>query len=262
MDESVRLSVIAADEAEALHGVEEFHRSRRFLAGQLALRSTAAGAAAEITTIFARCPFLNRKRIAFDLEVGCRDTAATIHQREFERLAFGQAGQSRLLNCRDMDEHVFAAIVAYDEAEAFLAVEELYDALAFADHLGGHSAAPGAAEAAATTTAAVAAATISAATAAAAAIRRTVAAAEAATIAVITAAAAAIRRSIAAAEAATITIAGAEIIFTETVALVSAAPAAIPTASFIKTHAFKVFPAPVTLLEPPRWAERANGLGA
>jgi hypothetical protein len=37
-----------------------------------------------------------------------------------------------------MDEHVVGAIVNLNEAEAFLAIEEFNDALAFADYLGRH----------------------------------------------------------------------------------------------------------------------------
>jgi hypothetical protein len=53
-----------------------------------------------------------------------------------------------------MNEHVLAAIVADDESEAFLGIEELHDALAFADHLGRHSAAAAATESTAAATAA------------------------------------------------------------------------------------------------------------
>ena len=63
---------------------------------------------------------LDRERIALDLEVGRRDPAAAIDERELERLALGEAGQARLLDRADVDEHVLAAIVADDEAEALL----------------------------------------------------------------------------------------------------------------------------------------------
>src|SRR4030095_10696095 len=52
MDESVRLAIVAADEAEALHGVEELDGALGLLAGQLALR--AAIAAAEAAAFRAR----------------------------------------------------------------------------------------------------------------------------------------------------------------------------------------------------------------
>ena len=105
-----------------------------------------------------RAAILDRERIALDLEVGRRDPAAAIHQGEFERLAFGQAGQARLLDRADMDEHVLAAIVADDEAEALLAVEEFDDALGLADDLRGHAAAAAAAAAEPAAAAAAAAA--------------------------------------------------------------------------------------------------------
>src|SRR5687767_12757615 len=78
VNERVRLSIVATDEAEALHRVEELDRSRSLFAGQLTLR-TAAVAAAEAAAglaILARRAFLDRKRIAFDLEVGRRDAPA------------------------------------------------------------------------------------------------------------------------------------------------------------------------------------------
>jgi hypothetical protein len=137
----------------------------RLFAGQLTLRAAAVAArgAAEAAAAFAglarRRTIGNRHRLAVDLEVGRRDAAAAIHQRELERLAVGEAGEAGLLDCRDVHEHVFAAVIANNEAEALLAVEELNDALALADDLGRHSAAARAAEAAATTAAEAAATT-------------------------------------------------------------------------------------------------------
>ena len=185
--------------------------------------------------IVARRPLRNRQRIAIDLEVGRRNPAAAIDEGEFERLAFGEAGEARLLDRRDVDEHVLAAIVADDEAEALLAVEEFDDAFAFADDLRGHSAAAArsAAAEAAATTAATAAAITAAATAAAIAITAA------------TAAAAAIRRAIAAAEAAPIaTVTAAIALFAETFALVSAAPAALSATPSVETHELNTFPRP------------------
>jgi ribosomal protein L18 len=98
-------------------------------------------------------------RLAFDLEVAGRNASAAVHERELERLALGQAGEARLLDRRDVHEHILAAIIADDEAEALLAVEEFDDALGLADHQGGHAAAAAAATAAkAATTAAAKAA--------------------------------------------------------------------------------------------------------
>jgi hypothetical protein len=59
---------------------------------------------------------------------------------KLERLALGQAGEAGLLDRRDVHEHVLAAVIAHDEAEALLPVEEFDDALGLADHLGGHAA--------------------------------------------------------------------------------------------------------------------------
>jgi hypothetical protein len=50
-----------------------------------------------------------------------------------------------------VDEHVLTAAILLDETEAFVRVEELYGAGAFADDLGGHSAATAAARTTATT---------------------------------------------------------------------------------------------------------------
>ena len=120
---------------------------------------------------------------------GRRNPPAAIHQSEFERLAVGQIGQAGLLDRGDVHEHILAAIVANDEAEALLRVEEFDDALAFANDLGRHAATRAAAAAAAEATAA-AAATV-AATAAAAIATAAAAAAEAAAAIAVTATAAA-----------------------------------------------------------------------
>src|SRR3546814_473861 len=119
VDKGIGLAVVAADEAEALHRVEELDGSEGLFAGQLTLRP-----AAKVAAILARRPFRDGKRLALDLEIGRRDTAAAVDEREFERLAFRQAGEARLLDRRDVHEDILAAIVANDEAEAFLAVEE------------------------------------------------------------------------------------------------------------------------------------------
>ena len=192
------------------------------LAGQLALRAAAAARA-----VARRAAILDRERIALDLEVGRRHPAAAIDEGEFERLAFGQAGQPGLLDRADMDEHVLAAIVADDEAEALLAVEEFDDALGLADDLGGHAAAGAGAAAAEPAAAAAAAAAIAAAAAAAA---EAVAAAAIAAATAAEAVAAAPLSESAAAEAA---------VFTETVALVSAAPAALSAAPSVETHLYQ-----------------------
>jgi hypothetical protein len=132
-----------------------------------------------------------------------------------------------------VNEHVFAAIVAYDEAEAFLAIEEFDDAGAFTDHLGRHAATAAAAgETAAAATAAEAA------TAARRAEAATTAAAEA-----ITAAATAAEAVTATTEAAAILKATTEAaLVAETVPFVPATTAAVATASSVETHALLIFP--------------------
>ncbi|MDR6114031.1 hypothetical protein QE360_001000 [Sphingomonas sp. SORGH_AS789] len=242
VNERVGLAVVALNEAEALHRVEELDRASRLLAGQLALRGaaettgrTAAGTAVTVAaeaafTRFAGRAILDRKRLAFDLQLGGRDAAAAIDEREAERLAFRQAGQAGLFDRRNVDEHVFAAVITHDKAEALLRVEELDDARALANDLGGHAAATTAAEAAtaaATETAAAAAEAITAAEAAtiattAEAVAATEAAAEAATAEAITAAEAATKAAF---------IAAAEI-----VPLVATTRAAIASATSIETH--------------------------
>src|SRR5207249_5518892 len=64
--ERVGLSVIALDEAKALHRVEELDGSACFLAGQLALWSAIATTAAAATTAASA---LDRHRFAFDPKV-------------------------------------------------------------------------------------------------------------------------------------------------------------------------------------------------
>ena len=118
-------------------------------------------------------------------EVGRRDPAAAIDERELERLAVGKVGEARLLDRGDVDEHVLAAVIADDEAEALLRVEEFDDALAFANDLGGHAAATAATAAETTAAAATAAAEATAAAAAAEAATATAAAAAAAEAAAI-----------------------------------------------------------------------------
>jgi hypothetical protein len=230
VDESIGLPVIALNEAEALHRVEELYRAAAFFAGQRALRR-----AAKATAAFARGIAITRrrtirdgKRLTFDLEIRRRDLAAAIHQREAEWLSFGQTRQAGLLNGRNVHEHIFAAIIADNKAEAFLPVEKLDHASAFANDLRGH-ATTGTTTAAGKTAAAAAAAETTAAATAAESV--------AATAKAITAAA---KPVTAASKAAAITTAAAAAFIAETVALVASASAAITAATFIKTHAVPV----------------------
>ena len=199
--ECVRLAIVTRDKAEALHRVEELDRARSALTRQLALGCRRLGS--------------HFDNVTNDLKIGRRNFAATIDEVEFQLLAFCQTFKSGTFNRADVNKHIFAAVFALDEAEALLAVKELYDALAGADNLGWHSAAAAAASATAWAAEAAAAATWAAAEATAAA------AAEAA--AITTTEAAAIS---AAAKAATITAAEAATIATAEAAATKAATTA------------------------------------
>jgi hypothetical protein len=132
-----------------------------------------------------------------------------------------------------VNEHVFAAIIANDEAEALLRVEKFDHAGAFADDLRGH-----AATAAETTTAAAATKTAAAATAEAVTAATEPVAATAEAVATATEAAAT-AETVAAAKAAIE--ATFEAAVTKTIALVAAAPTTFAAAPFIETHALFVF---------------------
>jgi hypothetical protein len=143
-----------------------------------------------------------------------------------------------------VDEDVLPTIVADDEAEALLRIEEFDDALAFANDLRGHPATAAAAETAAATAAAE-----TAAAARAAAVAATATAAEAA----------AITKSAASGTAATVAallktkfpvlLLAAE----EIVAFVAPTTAAVALAPFIETHE------PSELRSPP--TPQTNALG-
>lgn len=263
VDESVGLAVIALNEAEAFHRVEELNGAGRRFAGQLTLRTSAAPKAAAITTPiaaaeatpittpittveiaarFTRSAVFHGQRFAFDFKVSGRNLAPAIHQREGQRLTFGEAGKARLFDRADVHEHIFAAFIALDEAEAFLTIEEFYDAIAFADDLGWHAGARSTATAAAKATTAAATATITAAT---------IATAEAATVsaaateaAATTAATAGIKATaVTAAEASTIRLEGFKPFFAETIALVAPTPTTTATTTAVisvETHALNV----------------------
>lgn len=228
--ERVRLTVITRDEAEALHRVEELDRTGRLVTRQLALGSR-----------FARCLLtllFDRNDIADHDEITGRNLAATIDELEFQLLTFGKTFQAGTLDRADVHEHIIAALIALNEAEALGCVEELYDALALANDLGRHAAATGAtaAETAATATgtAAEAATAGSATTEASAtkAITTAEAAAVAATAEAITAAKAAATATVLSREEG---IEAAAFIFAKPIALVTS-----PTAtSSIKTHLYE-----------------------
>ncbi len=201
--ESVGLAVIARDEAEAFHRVEELDRARGALTRQLALWCSRL------------CS--NRDDIANNLQIGSRNLPAAINEVEFQRLTFSETFQACTLHSADVDEHVLAPIFARNEAEALLAIEKLYDTLTSANDLGWHTAATTTAARATKATTAGASATEAAATTAAEAAAVTTA--KAATAAVAAAA-------IAATEAAAITAAKAATV-TKTAAAKTAATAAV-----------------------------------
>ncbi len=235
MYKGIGLAVIALNEAEALHRIEELDRTGRLFARQLTLRTTGTGAAAGGTrasiTIARRAAVFDRERFAIDLQVGCGNPAATVDQREAKGLPFGQAGQASLLDSADMDENIFAAIIANDEAEALLSIEKLDDARAFANDLGRHTASTAAAGRAA-----------EAATAAAAETAAAAATAEAITAATKPVAATAAEAITAATETVATAEPAVETAFAEAIAFVFATPATIAAAPFIETHALFVFP--------------------
>jgi hypothetical protein len=132
-----------------------------------------------------------------------------------------------------VDEHVLAAVVAHDKAEALLRVEEFDDAFAFADDLRGHSATGAATKASASAAAAIATASATAAAEAAAIAK--------APAAVSTTAAAAVAASF----LKTTTLVGESVSTTEEiVALVPTASAAVTFAPSIETHACSNFRMP------------------
>src|SRR3569623_2162463 len=135
MDEGIGFAIIARDETEALHRVEELHGAGGFFAGALTLRRSRAS-----TRTCAAATLLDRNHIADDLQVRRGNLPAAIDQVEGEFLTLGQAFQPRPLHLADVDEHVLAAFVALNEAKAFLRIEELDLALAGAARLCGHPA--------------------------------------------------------------------------------------------------------------------------
>ncbi len=232
--ERVGLPIIALNKAEALHCVEELHGARCLFTGQLPLRATcttactATGRTRACVAIAWWAAIFNRHGFAVDLQIGRRNAATAINQREPQRLPFGQAGQAGLFDRTDVHEHVLAAVIADNKTKALLAIEKFYDPGAFTNDLGGH-AAPSTAAATGRAAKAAAAAKTAAATAEAitAATEPVATAAEAITTATKTV---------------TTTKAAIESALAETIALVFATPATIAAAPFIETHALFVFP--------------------
>jgi hypothetical protein len=226
VDKRIGLSIIALDEAEAFHRVEEFDSAARFFARQCPLRGATETATpvARGITVARRAAVRDGHRFAINLEVRCRHFATAIHEREAKRLPFGKARQAGLLDRRDMHEHIFAAVITDNKAKALLPIEKFNDARAFTNDLCGH----------ATTGTATTAAE---ATATAAAAKTTTAAAES-----VAATATATEAITAAGKAAAITTAAAAAaaFITEAIAFITSASAAITAATFIETHAVPV----------------------
>lgn len=242
MDEGIGLAVIANDEAESLHRIEELDRSGRLLSGQLALRGTAAIAPIAATAI------VHGNDIADDLEILRRNLATAIDKVEFEFLTFGKTLQPGAFNGADMDEDIFTATVLLDEAEAFLRIEELDGSLAGADNLCGH-----AVESASTTRSAAAAAAESTTTISAAAESVTTSAESIAAAAAAESVIAATRIVAAAETVVSAPAEGIETFFAESVTLV---PAAAP-APFVVTHK-----SVRTFVSPPSPNNRLRGRAA
>jgi hypothetical protein len=123
--ESVFLAIIAGDEAEAFHRVEELYRANGLVTRQFALRC---------------CAFWRGDDIADNLQIRSRNLAAAIHQIELQFLPFGQRGQPGAFNLADVNEHVLTTFIALDKAETLGSVEELHFALARANNLCRHPA--------------------------------------------------------------------------------------------------------------------------
>ncbi len=236
VNERVGLAIIALNKAEALHCIEELHRPRCLFTGQLPLRATCAtatGCTRACIAIAWWAAIFNRHGLAVDLQIGRRNAATAINQREPQRLPFGQAGQAGLFDRTDVHEHIFAAVITDDKAEPLLAIEKLDDPGAFTNDLGGHAASSAAA------TGRTAKAAAAAKTAASTAAAEPITAATAAAAEPVATAAEAITT---ATKTVTTTKAAIESALAETIALVFATPATIAAAPFIETHALFVFP--------------------
>ena len=115
MHEGIRLSVIALNEAEALHCVEELDGACSLLTRKLTLRTTALGATC-CRTITRRAAIFATSKATSAATISRRNSTAAIDEGEFKRLPFGKAGELFLLDCGDVDENVLATIITDDEA--------------------------------------------------------------------------------------------------------------------------------------------------
>lgn len=135
MDERIWLPIVARNETEALHRIEELDGSNCLLASKLTLRGF---------------PLLHRDDIPDDLQVASRNFSAAINQREFQLLSLGKPFKAGALNRADVDKDIVPAFFALNEPEPLVLVEELYGTAALTDDLRRHSPALPAAPAEAT----------------------------------------------------------------------------------------------------------------
>src|SRR3546814_667194 len=136
MYKSIGLPIIALNKAKAFHSIEELDRATRLFSRELALGSTIIPTkAASVLGWSSRRPISHGQGFTLDLQVGSGHFAAAVDQCKFEGLSFGKTGQSGLLDRADVHEHVFAAVIANDEAKTLLSIEEFYNAFAFTDDL-------------------------------------------------------------------------------------------------------------------------------
>lgn len=154
VNECIGLAIVANEETETLDRVEEFNRAGCLLASQFATRFFRSAAAAG-----------NRNYVTDDLKILSGNFATAIDKVEFQLLPFGQPFQTGTFDCGNVHEHIFTASFLGNEAEAFLAIEELHRAFAGADNLRGHAVETATTAAARTATATAAAETVTAATA-------------------------------------------------------------------------------------------------
>jgi hypothetical protein len=125
--EGVGLSIIAHQKAKTLHGIEKLDCARDAFAGEFALGSGRS----------TRC---HGNNVADYLKILRRNLAAAIDEVEFELLALGQPLKPGTFNRADVHEHILATGFLLNKAETLLGIEELDHAFAGADDLSGHTA--------------------------------------------------------------------------------------------------------------------------
>src|SRR3546814_9748867 len=103
----------------------ELDRATLLFSRELALGSTIIPTkAASVLGWSSRRPISHGQGFTLDLQVGSGHFAAAVDQCKFEGLSFGKTGQSGLLDRADVHEHVFAAVIANDDAKTLLSIEE------------------------------------------------------------------------------------------------------------------------------------------